>query len=99
MKVVLATELFMPGVSGMITSVRQLAEHLSASGHTVTLICPDSKPARCWARRCEVALWPVPGVTMPARIGQRVGLVRPASARILALLRNTDVVHLHSPFW
>jgi glycosyltransferase involved in cell wall biosynthesis len=98
MKIVLVTELYFPGVSGLITAVRSLAETLSESGHRVTLICPDSWTLKSWAAKHGVALCPVLGLMAPWRIGQRFGVLLPTSYRnIRQVLAKADVVHLHSP--
>lgn len=99
MNIVLVTELFFPGVSGVVTAVRDLAEGLSRAGHRVTLACPDSVPAREWAHMRGVLLRPVRGITIPARVYQRAPAPFSASSRwARELVRDADVVHVHSPF-
>lgn len=99
MNIVLGTELFLPGVSGIITAVRNLAEELRGAGHQVTLICPDSASARYWASRHRVVLLGVRGVPIPGRIHQRVCLRLCGNRNhARAVLRAAHVVHLHSPF-
>ena len=89
----------MPGVSGMVTSVRGLAEGLVASGNDVSLACPDSIEARHWACRVGVDLHPLPAVTLPARISQRSVIPVPnMRKRIWPAVVGADIVHLHSPF-
>src|SRR5436190_131118 len=97
--VVLLTELFLPGISGMITSVITLAEQLVFMGHRVTLVCPESAAARRWGEESRVSLETVPGVNLPAKIGQRLGIPTPRTpSRLRHLLRDADILHLHSPF-
>jgi hypothetical protein len=99
MHVVLLTDLFLPGISGMITSIVTLAEQLVCGGHDVTLVCPESQAARRWAGQCGVRLQTVPGLTIPAGIGQRLGFPTPrTSSHLRDLLRHADILHLHSPF-
>jgi glycosyltransferase involved in cell wall biosynthesis len=99
MNIVLGTDLFFPGISGMITAVRYLAEDLRAAGHQVTLICPESRSARSWASEKGLALLAMPALTIPMRVQQRAGIVLPTSiGRLREVVRNAHVVHLHSPF-
>jgi glycosyltransferase involved in cell wall biosynthesis len=99
LNIAIVTELFLPGVSGLITAVRNLAETLSHSGHVVTLFAPESAEAADWSARHRVAFFPLRGFSMPCRIGQRIGIgLGTTQIGAREILRKVDVVHLHSPF-
>lgn len=98
MNIILTTELYLPGTNGMITAVRGIAETLTALGHTVTLIAPESWHAAAWAAKHNVVLMPMYAITASARIGQRLAIWPPPRKATKAALHQADIIHLHSPF-
>lgn len=92
MRILLTTEVFLPRISGLVTSVRNLAEGLVEAGDEVVLACPDSRAARAWARDAGVSLLPVRCVALGA--GLALPLPGPALPRRVG---RVDVVHVHSP--
>lgn len=91
-RVAVVTESFLPQVNGVTNSVLRVVEHLTARGHSPTVVAPGDGPE-------EYAGAPVvrtPSVGLPAYREFRVG--RPW-ARLASALREIrpDVVHLASP--
>ncbi|WP_433830044.1 glycosyltransferase family 4 protein [Actinoplanes sp. CA-015351] len=95
MRVVLATESFLPDVNGVANSVVRMAEHLVRSGHEPLVVAPAFSGADLPALPYPVVR--VPSVPMPGYPQLRLGLPAPA---LHAAIRGhgADVVHLASPF-
>jgi phosphatidylinositol alpha 1,6-mannosyltransferase len=95
MRVVLATESFLPDVNGVANSVVRMAEHLVRTGHQPLVVAPASTGAGLPDLTYPVLR--VPSVPMPGYPQLRLGLPAPA---LHAAIRShdADVVHLASPF-
>jgi phosphatidylinositol alpha 1,6-mannosyltransferase len=98
MRVVLATESFLPDVNGVAHSVVRAAEHLLLRGHQPLVVAPQPPPD---VRGCVPDLpYPVvriPSLPMPGYPQLRLGL--PGRALSGAIRRHgADLLHLASPF-
>jgi len=94
--IAIVTERFLPAVSGLVTSVRNLAESLASTGFDVTLIAPSSGETTQWADGHGIKHISL-GRGWLASPGW---FWRPVSRRLLqSALTHIDVVHLHSPFF
>lgn len=87
---------YLPHRTGLTLYVQQLAERLAARGHAVTVVCARhdrSTPlGESWENGVRVVrLWPLP-------LAISRGMVMPGYAwRIWRLMREHDVVSLHTP--
>jgi glycosyltransferase involved in cell wall biosynthesis len=87
-KIAIATDWFAPRLGGIETQLVQLAQGLSARGHTVDVLTttPGAHAAGCTVRRLDVAVLPRIDLSMSPRLV-------PALRR--ELTRGYDVVHAH----
>lgn len=93
LRVVIATESFLPHINGVTNSVLRVVEHLSAHGYEVSVIAPgpeDKSPK-------SVAVYRVRAVGMPGYRDVRLTL---PSSEIGDYLRRQrpDLVHVAAPF-
>jgi phosphatidylinositol alpha 1,6-mannosyltransferase len=94
MRVAVATETFLPHVSGVTHSVVRVLRHLHESGHEAIVLAPGNPPAVCEGASV-VAL---PSMPLPGYRQVRVPVTTAgAIAAELAAFRP-DVLHLASPF-
>lgn len=90
MRVVIATESFLPTVNGVTTSVCRVTEHLGSLGHEVLVVCPRPAPARHAGHRVVT----VPTVSVRSF---PTGLPTPEVRAVLDRFAP-DVLHVASPF-
>ncbi|MEU8240180.1 glycosyltransferase family 1 protein [Actinoplanes missouriensis] len=97
MRVVLATESFLPDVNGVANSVARMAEHLVRSGHEPMVVAPSPPAGSRAVGDLPYPVVRVRSLPMPGYPQLRLGLPAPAlNAAIRA--HDPDVVHLASPF-
>ncbi|MFN8482282.1 MAG: glycosyltransferase family 1 protein [Anaerolineae bacterium] len=93
MRVALFSEVFMPKVDGVVTTLRYLLDHLALRGHTSVLFAPEGGPNR-YARTVVWGLQAVPCPFYP-----ELKLV-PPSVDLRAHLNafRPDLIHVFNPF-
>lgn len=101
MRILIATDTFLPNASGVVRACLNLGLALDGVGHEVVLLAP--RPPRNGPTSSDRAPFPVCDV--PARVFRPLGLRpivtrRTARAAIADLLSefNPDIVHVHSPW-
>lgn len=95
MRIVIATESFLPRTNGVTNSVVNISSRLVSLGHEVTIICPDSFPGSEYLG--------IPVVTVPSTVVPGIADFDVAVAsvpRFTHILRSLcpDVIHVASPF-
>ena len=87
---------YTPHRTGLTLYVQQLAERLAARGHRVTVLCAHHSPRTPLGESSENGVRVVRLKPLPIAISR--GMVMPGYPRaILRLLREHDVVSLHTP--
>jgi phosphatidylinositol alpha 1,6-mannosyltransferase len=97
MRVVLATESFLPDVNGVANSVVRMAEHLVRTGHEPMVVAPCPPAGSRAVGDLPYPVVRVRSLPMPGYPQLRLGLPAPALHAAIRAHR-ADVVHLASPF-
>ncbi|MFN8473552.1 MAG: glycosyltransferase family 1 protein [Anaerolineae bacterium] len=93
MRVALFSEVFMPKVDGVVTTLRYLLDHLALRGHTSVLFAPEGGPNR-YAR---TVVWGLHGVSCP--FYPELKLVPPSvDLRVHLDTFRPDLIHVFNPF-
>ena len=91
MKIGLFTDGYLPGVTGVATSVHAMAQELERRGHTVVLVAPkypkykDSRP-----------VIRLRSVTLPSKKDLRIATYLPGTSVLLASQLDLDIIHGHA---
>ena len=91
MKIGIFTDGYLPGVTGVATSVHAIVGELEARGHTVILVAPkypkykDSRP-----------VIRLRSVTLPSKKDLRIATYLPGTSVLLASQLDLDVIHGHA---
>ncbi|MFN8475719.1 MAG: glycosyltransferase family 1 protein [Anaerolineae bacterium] len=93
MRVALFSEVFMPKVDGVVTTLRYLLDHLALRGYTSVLFAPEGGPRR-YAR---TVVWGLQGVPCP--FYPELKLVPPSvDLRVHLDVFRPDLIHVFNPF-
>lgn len=92
MKIVFATETFLPSVDGVVTRITHTLDRLSELGHDVTIVCPD---LGCTSY-AGFEVVGVKAVTYPVYRSRPWGSFSPKVARVLDRVKP-DIVHVWQP--
>jgi 1,2-diacylglycerol 3-alpha-glucosyltransferase len=96
-RILMATDQFLPMVGGVATVTHQLSTHLAARGHRVWVIAPSEGWHHEQRFEEQVSIYRFSSFEWPAYEGQRIAWL--PAIRLWHLFQNIqpDVVHIHSP--
>ena len=100
MRIAIVAESFLPSVNGVTTSVVEVANHLAASGHQVTVVAAaPARPSTAEAlSRCRADVTWLPSLAVPGYPSLRLSAPGVPHLRALLADLSPDVVHLAAPF-
>lgn len=103
MHILMISDVYFPRINGVSTSIQSFRSELIASGHRVTLICPDYPESRTLERagdqRDDEDILRIPSRRVLLDPEDRM-MRYSAIINLLAILRarSIDLVHIHTPF-
>ena len=94
MRVAIATETFLPHVSGVTGSVIRVLRHLREGGHRAMVLAPGDPPSACE----DAPVVALPSVRLPGYPQVRLPVVTAGAVAAHLERFRPDVLHLASPF-
>ena len=97
MKILIATETYLPNISGVVVFTQNLAEELIKRGHTVAVFAPSTHRVRSYEVKKGIHIYRFPSLPVPLRSKTRFTVRQYRRVEEAFKEFSPDVVHLQSP--